>query len=82
MNTEVEVRTYATFREYAPSNTPLGESFKVRVDKGTVRGVLEKLGIPFEPGIIVMVNGIRVTNLNHELKSGDLLAIFPQLGGG
>ncbi len=82
MHTEVEVKTYATFREYAPPDTPLGESFKVRLDKGTVRGVIEKLGIPIEPGIIVIVNGNRITKLDCELKQGDNVAIFPQLGGG
>ena len=79
---EVNVKTYATFRKYAPPDTPMGESFKVNVDKKTVLGIIEKLGIPLEKGVIVMVNSNRITDLNQKLTSEDLVVIFPLLGGG
>ena len=60
----------------------MGESFKVNVDKETVLGVIEKLGIPFEKGVIVMVNSNRITDLNQKLNSEDVVVIFPLLGGG
>jgi len=60
----------------------MGESFKVNIDKETVLGVIEKLGIPFEKGVIVMVNSNRITDLNQKLNSEDVVVIFPLLGGG
>jgi molybdopterin converting factor small subunit len=60
----------------------MGESFKVKLDKETVLGVIEKLGIPFEKGVIVMVNSNRITDLNQKLNSEDVVVIFPLLGGG
>jgi len=79
---EVNVKTYATFRKYSPPDTPMGESFKVNVDKETVLGVIEKLGIPLEKGVILMVNSNRITDLNLKLNAEDVVVIFPLLGGG
>ena len=76
------VKTYATFQQYSPPGTPLGEAFKVEVKNGTILEIVKKIGLPLDKGIIVMVNGIRITDLNQQVNSNDLIVFFPLLGGG
>ena len=47
----------------------------------TVGNVVEELGIPTEELGIVMVNS-RHVQLSYVLGEGDMLALFPLLGGG
>jgi sulfur carrier protein len=46
-----------------------------------VRGVIEQLGISEKDAAIIMLNG-RHVKLGQELSDGDILAIFPPIGGG
>jgi len=78
----INVKLYATFRKFAPPGTELGESFKIDIENKTISDVIDFLKIPKEKGVIVMVNGIRITNLNHLMRDNDLIVIFPVLGGG
>ncbi len=78
----INVKLYATFRKFAPSGTELGESFKLDTENITISDVIDALKIPKEKGVIVMVNGIRITDLNHLVRDSDLVVIFPLLGGG
>ena len=78
----INVKLYATFRKFAPPGTELGESFKIDIENKTISDVIDLLKIPKEKGVIVMVNGIRITNLNHLMRDNDLIVIFPVLGGG
>lgn len=78
----VDVKLYATLRCFAPEGTEIGESFPVEIDDGTVKQVLSKLGISEERAKIIMVNGVRVKDADAPLKEGDLLVVFPPVGGG
>ena len=78
----INVKLYATFRKFAPLGTELGESFKIGIENKTISDLIDLLKIPKEKGVIVMVNGIRITNLDHLMRDNDLIVIFPVLGGG
>ena len=49
----------------------------------TIQTVLEKLHIPREENnLIFLVNGLPHKKNTYSLKNGDIIAIFPQIGGG
>lgn len=79
---KVDVKLYATLKTYAPKDLEIGESFPLELEHGTIREALEKIGIPMEKAKIIMINGIRVPGVDVTLKNGDLLVIFPPIGGG
>ena len=78
----IHTKLYATFRKYAPQETSLGESFEVDLNGVNIRDLIRHLGIPKKEQILAMVNGIRITDLEHRLQPNDLVVIFPVLGGG
>jgi molybdopterin synthase sulfur carrier subunit len=78
----VQVKLYATLREYAPPATEIGESFRVEFDGSTLQELIQKLGFELDRAKIVMVNGTRVLGAKTSLNEGDLVVIFPPIGGG
>ncbi|MGB4588011.1 MAG: MoaD/ThiS family protein [Clostridiaceae bacterium] len=72
----IEVRLFATFREgrekilYLDSN-----QFKIAGE------VLDFVNIPHEQVAIYLING-RHSKVSDSIKDGDILAIFPPVGGG
>lgn len=78
----VEVKLYATLRRFAPEGTGIGESFFLKVDDNSVADVLDKLGISHEQAKIIMVNGDRVKSMSANIEEGNLIVIFPPVGGG
>lgn len=72
----IEVRLFATFREgrekiqYLDSN-----QYQIAGQ------VLEYLNIPQEEVAIYLING-RHSKIGDVIKDGDILAIFPPVGGG
>lgn len=78
---KIEVKLFATLRDYLPKGS--GQfSCKVEIDSAdTVRDVLEKLKIPEEMPKIILVNGVH-SNLDRVLKFGDVLSVFPPVAGG
>ncbi|MBD3408312.1 MAG: MoaD/ThiS family protein [Candidatus Lokiarchaeota archaeon] len=79
---KVQVKLYATLRDYAPRKCGIGEAFLFEVKDNTVRAILEKLSIPEEYARIVMVNGSRISDYSYKLDENDLVVIFPPIGGG
>lgn len=79
---QIDVKLYATLRSYAPSSLEIGESFPLFLKEGSVEEALHKLKIPPEKAKIIMVNGIRVEDTTHLMQDGDLLVVFPPIGGG
>jgi len=73
---KITVKLFATLRE-------MGEKEAIHnIDAGTIpKDIIEGLGIPLKDVAIIMVNGRRVSE-GTELKDGDVLAIFPPVGGG
>ncbi len=78
---EIEVRLFATLQEYVPRGE-MKHTFKLAVDEGTqVGGVLRRLRIPEKMAKILLVNG-KYAPQDSVLKPGDVLSIFPPVGGG
>ncbi len=72
----IEVRLFATFRE--------GREKIVMLDAeayDTVASVLQHLTIDAKDVAICLVNGFH-TNHTASIKDGDVLALFPPVGGG
>ena len=78
---EIEVKLFATLRDYLPKGS--GQfSCRVEVNSAdTVRDVLEKLTIPQDIPKIILVNGVH-SNLDRVLKYGDVVSVFPPVAGG
>lgn len=73
---EIEVRLFATFRRDRWKNK------KILLDNNiTIQDVLKYLEIKEEALGIALVNG-RHSQSNSVLKDGDVLALFPPIGGG
>ncbi len=79
---EVQVKLYATLSKYTPEGTKIGEAFSEELEDGNVRELIHKIGFSEEKTRIVMVNGNHINNLDYELEDGDLVVIFPPVGGG
>ncbi|MHA2602485.1 MAG: MoaD/ThiS family protein [Candidatus Thorarchaeota archaeon SMTZ1-83] len=78
----VNVKLYATLQKLAPPGTEVGEAFPVDMEGSTILQLVEQLGIEEDMARIVMVNGIRATDLSQPLQPEDLVVIFPPIGGG
>lgn len=72
----VEVRLFATFREGRE------KKYMLELPKGsTILDVLNKLKINEEEASIMLLNGVDGDS-TRELSQGDVLALFPPVGGG
>ena len=78
----VQVKLYATLREYSPLNTEIGASFEVEFDGSTIGELIHQLGFNIDRAKIVMINGSRVFDMKINLNEDDLVVIFPPIGGG
>ena len=73
---QITVKLFANLRE----NREKIMDMDVRSDT-TVKEIIESLGIPLQDVAIIMING-RGTKSEAVLKSDDVLALFPPVGGG
>jgi molybdopterin converting factor small subunit len=72
----ITVKCFATLSKYQP------KSERIDISEGeSVGAVLRRLGIPSDAVTIVFVNNVRRT-LEAPLGDGDVLGLFPKLGGG
>jgi len=72
----VEVRLFATFREGRQNK------YFLELDDGTtVLDVLNLLNINPEEASIILINGKNV-DVTKVLSNGDVLSLFPPVGGG
>ena len=72
----IEVRLFATFRHGREKIYMFpGDQFKVAGE------VLEHFGILPEDVSIYLING-RHSKVNASIKDGDIIALFPPVGGG
>ncbi|MHA1964692.1 MAG: MoaD/ThiS family protein [Candidatus Thorarchaeota archaeon] len=78
----VNVKLYATLRRLSPPGTEIGGSFTLELDEGTISEALDKLKIGEGKAKMILVNGVHVRGLDHHLKDGDLLVVFPPVAGG
>lgn len=74
---EVAVNVFAGLRnELGFSATTISIS-----DGGTVKDILDTLGLSCDRALIVVLNG-QITTKEARLKPGDNLSLFPPVGGG
>lgn len=72
----ITVKLFATLRDYNE------KKFEYEVNVGTtIKDVVQLLKLPKDDVAIIMVNG-RGKDLAYELVAGDVLALFPPVGGG
>ncbi len=82
----IELRMFMTFKQYLPEGSLEGKA-KMSLDDGATFGdILKILSIPVELPKIVIINGI-IQGISDEinariLKEGDIVSIFPPVGGG
>ena len=72
----IEVRLFATFRE---GRQKIYQMEAEQLHKAS--DVLDILQIPYEEVAIYLINGMH-SALDAPIKDGDILAIFPPVGGG
>jgi molybdopterin synthase sulfur carrier subunit len=78
---EIEVRLFATLQEYVPKGE-MKHTFTLAVGEGTqIEDVLTRLKIPEKTPKILLVNG-KYAPKDSVLRPGDVLSIFPPVGGG
>ena len=77
----VEVRLFATLRDYAPKEATAGV-FSTELPEGaTLDTLLAELRIATEKIHLRMVNGAGAED-SHILKDNDRVGLFPPVGGG
>jgi sulfur carrier protein len=73
MNKKIEIRLFATLRE--------GRSRRSYIDANDIREILDILNIKEEEIAMLLLNG-RDATLDTQINDGDILSIFPPVGGG
>lgn len=73
---KVEVRLFAYFR-----NNRWKKQVLEYKDGSTLADIIKEIGIELEDVSIGLLNGID-GSLDREVKDGDVLALFPPVGGG
>lgn len=72
----IEVRVFATLRQ--------GRDKVTMLDPGGITcagDIMNKLGIPFEEVSILLINGFH-RKPETRVRDGDIVALFPPVGGG
>lgn len=72
----IEVRLFATFREGRDN-----VSFLEQKDFKTAGEIIDHLRIPREEVAILLINGL-YSPIDTSIKDGDVIALFPPVGGG
>ncbi len=72
----IKVRLFATLRENRGKELALSMQ-----EKATPEDVINELDIPKADVAILLVNG-RDGDFAHELREGDVVSVFPPVGGG
>jgi molybdopterin converting factor small subunit len=77
-NIEVTVKFFAMLREYGPAK----ETITIPKDS-KIKLLFKKYQIPKEAWqTIIIINGKPHNNLDTVLQNGDIVSIFPPIGGG
>ncbi|NLL82348.1 MAG: MoaD/ThiS family protein [Tissierellia bacterium] len=73
---KIEVRLFATFRKGRWKNKSIDFETKT-----TIKNVIELLEIKEDEVSIALING-KHSDIDEELHDGDVLSLFPPVGGG
>ena len=78
----IEVRLYATFARFGPTQRA-GDPFDVKLeDSASLMDLIHKLEIPEEDVHLTIVNGRIIHDRSQALGDGDRVGLFPPIGGG
>jgi sulfur-carrier protein len=77
VGTSVQMRLFGSLRAFRPPNAG---AFPIKPNN-TVGDLLGELGVPPVKVNLAFVNGVNV-GLDTPVSDGDIIGIFPQLGGG
>ncbi|MCX5799524.1 MAG: MoaD/ThiS family protein [Proteobacteria bacterium] len=78
---EIEIRLFATFREYLPKGSGSFSCKKILQGETTVGEIIRELKLPDNIPKIIIIRGNHVKE-DYVVKDGDLVSIFPPIGGG
>jgi len=78
---KVEIRLFATFRDFLPPGSTMFSFTEVLEADTTVAEVIETLKLPEHVPKIIIVNGIHAEP-GRALQEGDVLSPFPPIAGG
>ena len=78
---QVEVRLYATLREFAPADANAGVFLLTLPENATLVFLLTAIGIEAKKVHMRIVNGIMSSD-EQILKENDRIGLFPPVGGG
>jgi len=73
---KITVKLFATLRDFGPEIKELSVP-----ENSTVESVVTSLNLPKEIPLLTIVNGVH-TDPKATLQAGDVLALFPPVGGG
>jgi molybdopterin synthase sulfur carrier subunit len=78
---KVTAKLFATLSHYA-QGTRAGTPLEIELpEAATLQDLIDQLKIPPPEARVTFVNGI-IQELDHQLKNGDEVGIFPPIGGG
>ena len=78
----VEIRLFATFAAFAPTQRA-GDPFFVDCGSdSSLANLINKLGIPGKEVHLAIINGRPVHDRSHQLADNDRVGLFPPVGGG
>ncbi|MBP1731836.1 MAG: Mut7-C ubiquitin [Deltaproteobacteria bacterium] len=78
---EIEVRLFATFRDYLPPGVDSFSFKRILAQETEVDRIAQELKLPDNIPKIFVVNGNVVTG-EYVTRDGDVVSIFPPVAGG
>lgn len=82
----VQVKLFMGFRRYLPPEAKSDEVVISLPEESTVNDLLNHLEIPGEEQKLLVINGVSQGTCQDEstyvLKDGDVVSVFPPVGGG
>ena len=82
---KIKLRLYATLQKYLPPGTSNSETDMELPDAATIPDALAIVSLPMSLPHIIFINGrhvLRPDFSTRQLQDGDILAVFPAIGGG
>jgi molybdopterin converting factor small subunit len=78
---QVQLKLFASYRRYLPSNCTGNSCHLVMTPGSTVEDLLRKYDIPLDEHLVILRNG-RSVEREAALQDQDVIAVFPAMAGG
>jgi molybdopterin converting factor small subunit len=82
----VDLKLFMDFRRYLPPDSVEGKAMVSLQEGATVDDLFKTLGIPINQPKVLVINGVSQgmdqDRNSHVLKDGDVVSVFPPVGGG